>query len=194
MNIGEITERRLVRRFAVACQVFFLVLMMGCASTPPRQNVLITNTSPAAYFSLAGRLSVRVNDRLDVGNIKWSRTAGEERLGIYTPFGSQVAELVKTADGVRLRKGDEILTAATVGELTVALLGVALDIDQVAAWVQSVGLIADQPREMPLPDGSTWQVTASALRESGSHVFASRLSAIKEDTVIKLVVDEWRPL
>jgi outer membrane biogenesis lipoprotein LolB len=183
-----------MRRFVAGCGIAGAALLAGCATVQPSTLLPATNLSPAAHFELSARLSVRVGDRLDVGNIKWSRLPAIERLGVYTPFGSQVAALEKSAAGVIVRKGDEVFRSASVGELTTTLLGVSLDLDEVARWVQSVGLTADETREQRLSDGTVWQVTCSGLRESAGQLYASRLSAVNGDTVVKLVIDEWRPL
>ena len=154
-------------------------------------------TALAAYFSLNGRISVRVNDKVDSGQVRWQRSAGEERIGLYSPLGSQVAELLndKTAGTATLRQGQgtEITTATSVAALTQAMLGVPLDLDRLAAWVQGAGLRENEATDATLANGEIWRVTAERFQISGSHRFASRVVATHADIVVRLVVDEWVP-
>lgn len=146
---------------------------------------------PARYFALKGRISVRVGQQLESGQITWSRLPTEERLGLFTPLGSQVAEIVGNRSGVVMRRGDETVSAQSIGELTADLLGVQLDLDVIAAWSQGVGLVDGETRTMQLAGGGPWQVTAERFQSSGGYQYASRVSATRGDTVVKLVVDEW---
>ena len=171
------------------------ILVQGCASitTVPIATTPTQIAEQAKYFTLQGRISVRVGGRLDAGKIQWSKLASEERLQLFTPFGSQVAELVKTASGpVTLRRDKETLRAATIDELTTSLLGVPLDMDAIAAWTQGIGLNENEETGKKFANGDAWQVTVERFQSRGAHRFASRLSAIKGDTVVRLVVDEWK--
>ncbi|MBL8523119.1 MAG: outer membrane lipoprotein LolB [Betaproteobacteria bacterium] len=143
---------------------------------------------------MKGRISVRVGQRLETGSVAWTRAEKEERLEIFTPFGSQIAEIVKNASvGVVMRKGGESVQADSVGELTADVLGVALDLDMIAAWTQGVGLVDGQAQSLSLPNGDTWLVTAERFQASGANRFVSRLTATRGDTVVRLVIDEWQP-
>lgn len=184
------------RRFFVGCGSVAVItmLMAGCASvatTPTASQPAIAATA-ANYFSLQGRLSVRVGDKLESGRVMWAKLAAEERIELFTPFGGQVAELIKASTGgVTLRRGREIESAATMEALTLALLGVSLDIDEVACWTQAIGLADDVEAERTFSNGDKWQVTASRVQARGHHQFAARISAIRGDTVVRLVIDEW---
>lgn len=187
------------------------VLMLGaCSSLPPSQSAVGRVTSEAQFFTLTGRLSIRQNDRLDSVKIVWSKDAREERLKFFTPFGSQLAELVKiTPDGGRaeitLNNGNQITRAVSIDELTESVLGVALEVDQIARWIQGTGLTEDLPQDIRLRDGSVWQVTAERFQNAQDiYRYAARISAVKGahtavgaqfvagDISLRLVVDEWR--
>ena len=182
-----------MRHLFFACAV----LLVACTTTraPPgtTPSMSVNEVAVAPYFSLSGRISVRVNDKIDSGQIRWTRGVEEERIGLYSPLGSQIAELVsdKKAGVVMLRQGTETVTSASVGELTQSLLGVRLELDRMAAWVQGVGLIENQATDVMLVNGEAWRVTAERYQTSGNFRFASRLSATRGDTAVRLVIDEW---
>ncbi len=178
--------------FSVLAMVF-LALLAGCASAPPATPIVRSQKPPAEQFSLVARLSVRVDNRLDVVRLRWTRERGEERIGFFSPFGSQVAELTQPAAGpATLQRGRERQTAASINELTESLLGVSLDIDQAALWIQAVGLNVDEPRDLPARDGSLWRVTLEGIAQENGYDHATRLSAVKDGIMVKMVIEEWQ--
>ncbi len=187
-----------MRRCFFVCAVLAVALLNACTTMPPQAVIVATPhraTEVAQYFSLVGRISVRVNDKIDSGQIRWSRSPVEERIGLYSPLGSQVAELVSGTQtrAVTLQRGKEMVTADSVGELTQSLLGVRLDLDRMAAWVQGVGLQENVNTDMTLINGDVWQVTAERYQSNGNYRFASRVCAVRSDIVVRLVIDEWMP-
>jgi len=169
--------------------------LVGCAQvTQPAADpgAAMGSATAARYFVLKGRISVRVAQQLESGQISWTRLPGEERLGLFTPLGSQVAEIVSDRSGVVMRRGEETVTAQSIGELTGDLLGVPLDLNVIAAWSQGVGLVDGETRVMQMADGEQWQVTAERFQQRGGYLYAVRVSASRGDTVVKLVVDEWQ--
>ena len=185
------------RRFYVTAVplIFAAALSAGCASMDPAPVIPVQapQSIPASFFTLRGRLSVRVGDKIESGQVRWSKLPDEERLEVFTPFGSQVAELVKTASGrATLRRNVEIISAGTIAELTSSVLGVPLDMDAIAIWTQGIGLKENEPVEQRFGNGDVWQVTVERLQTRGVHWIATRMTAINGDTVVSLVIDEWQ--
>ncbi len=200
-NHGFIANPRrrdlLRRRFCVGLLpvIIAAALLSSCASIDPIPAALAptASLSPAKFFTLRGRISVRVGDRIESAQIRWVKLPDEERLEVFTPLGSQVAELVKgAAGGVTMRRDHETTTAESIAELTSSLLGVPLDMDAIASWTQGVGLKENESIEQRFGNGDAWQVTVERLQSRGIHQYASRLSAISGETVVRLVIDEWR--
>lgn len=189
-----------MRRCFFVCATFLSIATLGACTTMPLTPSAIPavpagGNALAAYFSLNGRISVRVNDKVDSGQIRWQRSAIEERIGLYSPLGTQVAELIsnKRTRMVTLRQGNEMSTAASVAELTQSLLGVALDLDRMAEWVQGAGLRENEITDMTLGNGEIWRVTAERYVVNGQYRFASRVIATSGDIMVRLVIDEWTP-
>jgi outer membrane lipoprotein LolB len=187
-----------MRRCFFVCAAFALNALVACTSVqmpPGAPTAAIGQSVLAQHFSLNGRISVRVNDKLDSGQIRWQRGADEERIGLYSPLGSQVAELFcdNRTHVVTLRQSAETVTATSVQELTRTMLGVPLDLDRLAEWVQGFGLRENEMSEVALANGDIWRVTVERYQSSGRHRYASRVTAIKGDMVVRLVVDEWTP-
>ena len=185
--------------FSVWTLILVLSTLFGCSAVPKVSTSIAASRSEVAkladQFSLTGRISVRVGDKIDSGQIRWQRTAQGERIGLYSPLGSQVAELVsdKVANTVTLRQGKETLTAASIADLTQSLLGVPLDLDRLAAWVQGRGLLDNESVDVAFANGDRWLVTAEKFQTVGNFQFASRVIATSKDIVVRLIVDEWVP-
>ena len=193
---------RETRALVAASYVLAACLLNACETLPPASIAPAENTSIATRFTLTGRLSIRSGERLDSVKLVWLKDQREERLQFFTPFGSQVAEVSQVDGGTAiLRQGREVITAESLGTLTESFLGVALDTDEIGKWVQGVGLDEGESRDLRLRDGSTWRVTAermqtaTALNRPGDIFrYAARLTAVKGDITIRLVVDEWQAL
>lgn len=183
------------------------VVVGGCATAPPSANAPIAapaanatvpTTPPADAFELKGRISVRVGERLEIATLVWSRARDEERMQFFTPFGAQVADVVRTGataetSEVMLRRGSETLRAASIAALTESLMGAPLDSDEIARWVQGVGLREDQPVEVTLKNGARWNVTAEKFQTRlRPEQVVTRLIATRDDTVVRVFVDEWQ--
>jgi outer membrane biogenesis lipoprotein LolB len=177
--------------------------LSGCATLPnetARPTATVTTPKVAAHFSLSGRISVRIDDRLDSAKIVWERNQNEERLKFFSPFGSQLAEVSRFKGGrTTMIQGNETTAAESIAELTQALLGVALETDEVARWVQGDGLTENVPFDFASADGTVWRVTAEKFESATStdtsgYRYVSRLTATKGATRVRFVIDEWKAL
>jgi outer membrane biogenesis lipoprotein LolB len=194
-------ERDGTAPFAVLGLLLVAFFSSGCETLPPASVPPSSKVSIAASFSLDGRLSVRVGERLDSVKLLWLKGADSEKLQFFTPFGSQLAELSQDEGGPAiLLRGKEVTQAASVRALTESFIGIALDTNEIGRWAQGVGLDDGVPRDFQLDDGSHWQVTAERMQtattaERPGEVFrhAAKIKAVKGDIIIRLVIDEWRP-
>lgn len=167
----------------------------GCAVIPV-QDLKTANrvghAAPANSFVLTGRISVRVDDRIDSGQLRWERdaTRDSERIALMTPLGSQIAELIREGVRAEFRRGEE-RRVGEIGALTESLVGVALDLNQIAGWVQGAGLDTQGQGHADSHDGRRWNINAEGPLVSGKAWVARRLTLQTGGTVVKLVVDAW---
>jgi len=178
--------------------VVLLLLPAGCAVLPPMPAAVVPSAIPVLIerFSLSGRLSVRIADRLDAVRIEWERDGKRETMRFFSPFGSQLAEVVSGSEGTTLTRGDVVEYAKSVGALTESVIGVAIDTDLLARWVQGMSL---EPTPGQTNDGRVvrWTIRAENIRAvdgvDGGRI-ASRISATEGETSIRLVVDSFKPI
>lgn len=197
---GSLGPRHLVGcRFCLASPTWALAVMVlalhGCATSGSQGRIDgtgITIQRPVESFSLSGRISVRVDDRIDSGQLRWERDASGDResMALLTPLGSQVAELIREGTRAEFRRGTE-RQAGEFAALTESLVGVALDLPAIVRWLQGAGLDAQGRGVAASSDGRNWEIQAEGLTAQGPSLVARRLTLISGGTVIKLVVDHW---
>ncbi len=81
-----------------------------------------------------------------------------------------------------LRPGAAPVSATSFAELTESLLGAPLDERLLVAWLHG--------RPVAGPQG--WSVTIDESQHFGTAEVARRITAARGDTVVKLVVDDYR--
>lgn len=139
---------------------------------------------PAA-FEVSGRLAVRQGDRSDIARLRWTRSAAGDLWVIASPLGNEVARIESGARGATLAQaGAPTETAESFQALTERLLGVALDPQAIAAWLHGA---------TPSAAGD-WRVTVDETQRAGSVDLARRITAVRGDIVVRLVVDDYRAL
>lgn len=175
-----------------------LVLLAGCAQIAPREDGI----PAAAYvpqFELQGRLSVRDGQRGEFGTLRWQRTASSQRIVLLSPLGQTVAQLTQPSGGKAvLVANNETRTAGSLSDLTRDALGTPVPIDELAHWVQGHAYAPAASRAVAAAatqfQHGGWQVEAENYRLIDGSAIAGRLTAIKGDVVVKLVIDEWKAL
>ena len=160
-----------------------LALLLGaCAAVPPSTPLPQLAGVPAA-FEMAGRLALRQGQRSEIAKLRWTHRPGSDVWVIASPLGNEVARIESSTGGATLMQaGGERQAAASFSALTERILGVALDPETLAGWLHGG----------PVTGAAGWSVTLDEKQRAGSVELARRLSAIRGDVVVRLVVDDYR--
>jgi outer membrane lipoprotein LolB len=165
-----------------ACAALLLAAALtGCAVAPPTRALPALEGVPAA-FEMSGRISVRVAERSDIARLRWTRGPSGDLWVIASPLGNEVARIEADAVGARVTGALEE-SAPSFAALTTKLLGVALEPAELAAWLHG---------RVPPAAADGWKVTLDETQKAGIVDLARRLTAIRGDTVVRLVVDDYR--
>ncbi len=163
--------------------VLAALLLASCAITPAPSALPSLDRVPAA-FEMSGRLAVRQGDKSEIARLRWTHTPASDVWAFASPLGNEVARIASSAGGATLTQaGGETHVAASFSALTERILGVPLDPATLAGWLHGTSA-ADVP--------GGWKVTFDEKQLAGSVELARRLSAIRGDVVVRLVVDEYR--
>jgi outer membrane biogenesis lipoprotein LolB len=162
------------------------LVLGGCAMLVPQETPVPSLASVPTSFEMSGRLAVRQGQRSDIAVLRWTRRGASDTWLIASPLGNEVARIESTPTGATLTQaGGSSEEAPTFGALTFKVLGVALDPD----WLAE-GLHGKVPPQ--LPDG--WRFSIDETQPAGAVRLAKRMTVRKDDTVVRLVVDSYRPL
>lgn len=133
---------------------------------------------------MSGRLAVRQGDRSEIARLRWSHAPATDIWVFASPLGNEVARIESDPAGATLTQaGGERLAAPSFSALSERMLGVALDPATLAAWLHGAPA-ASVPGD--------WNVTLDEKQRAGTIEIARRVSAIRGDVVVRLVVDEYR--
>jgi outer membrane biogenesis lipoprotein LolB len=159
------------------------LLLASCALAPAPSALPSLDRVPAA-FEMSGRLAVRQGERSEIARLRWTHAPATDVWVFASPLGNEVARIESSAGGATLTQANgERHAAATFSVLTERMLGVALDPATLAGWLHGAAV-------GNVPGG--WNVTLDEKQSAGSVELARRLSAIRGDVVVRLVVDDYR--
>jgi outer membrane lipoprotein LolB len=118
----------------------------GCStlfppSAPPSTDAValarhLRSLENVAAFSLVGRMAVQTEKRGLSGAVRWKHTDEEDHILIFSPLGSQVADIRATPRGATLVTADKkTLQADSPGALFYATTGMDLPLTGLTDWV-----------------------------------------------------------
>jgi outer membrane lipoprotein LolB len=110
-------------------------VVAGCASVAPVPAPVEAPTVPA-QFDVSGRLSARRGDSAVAAHFTWTHAPDADRVDVATPLGQTVARLESDGARVRMdRPGQPAESFADWDAVTLAVFGVAVPVDGLAAWI-----------------------------------------------------------
>ena len=119
---------------AGAWAVMAACVVAGCAAVAPPLEAPVP---PApAQFDLSGRLSAKRGDNAVAANFTWTHAPEGDRVDVATPLGQTVARLESDGAQVRMeRPGQPAESFADWDAVTLAVFGVGIPVDGLAAWI-----------------------------------------------------------
>ena len=173
----------MIARLAAAASC---VLLAACAALAPPETPFPQLAAVPKSFEMSGRLAVREGQHSEIAQLRWIRRGASDEWIVSSPLGNEVARIESTPHGATLtRSGDSAEQAETFQELTHRILGVALD----PSWLAE-GLHGRAPDNLP----PGWRFTLDETQPAGAVRLAKRITVSNGDTVVRLVVDSYRPL
>ena len=135
---------------------------------------------------MSGRLAVRQGQRNEIARLRWTHRPAADTWVIASPLGNEVARIESSAGGATLYPaGSQPFQADSFAALTERVLGVALEPAELAAWLHGAAAPAS---------ASGWTVTLDERQKAGEVEIARRMSASRGDVLVRLVVDDYKPL
>lgn len=186
--------------FAVSCEI------TACVSIPSSHEAANSSQVPAyhPHFELAGRISVMKGQHGEFGQLRWTCSQEKQEIALLSPLGQTVAVIFQSdKKSATLRTGSEMRSAPTFDALVQDALGTAVPILDIAYWIQGVAdtqsgqAVINESDSAGRPEKlvhSGWEISIEGYRRLGVAIVATRLRAIKGETVVKIIIDDWTAL
>ncbi|PAS95732.1 MAG: outer membrane lipoprotein LolB [Candidatus Dactylopiibacterium carminicum] len=180
-------------RFAAASLAAGLLFACSTAPVAPRPE-----RSSLERFVLDGRLAISQPSGANTVRINWDHGARQDRIGFYSPLGSQLALLSRDDAGARWEAADgEVTEAASIDDLVVYLTEFFVPVDALSRWVR--GRVSDHARAIGLDaqgrllqaEDAGWQVRILAYENETPNALPRTLEVRRDGMRVRLVIEEW---
>jgi outer membrane lipoprotein LolB len=175
--------------------VFLALFCAGCVARP---------TIPEApeVFVLRGKVAITEAGEHFTANLLWHQRGKGFEMDLWGPLGQGRVHIVQEAGEVRITNEQGVLMAGEPNRVMRDQLGWSLPLDVLPAWVQGAPL-SDVPAEAEVRDEAGrlvsftqlgWAVALERYQtvSAGNRVLPTRITAIRSDARVRLVVSEWR--
>lgn len=173
------------------CVVLLAALLGACAGNP-----LATVPANTVGFDLAGRMSVRYQERAFSSALRWKQGAAQDEIWLNTPLGQTLAYLQDSRDGATLTTTEQKqYHAQSIEALTQSAFGWRFPLAGLRYWVfgqpapgaAHTGLVRDSANRVTAFTQADWQVAFEYPNPSEPR--PSRLDLTGSDAHIRLVID-----
>jgi len=150
-------------------------------------------------FSLHGRIGVQTNSKGFSGSLQWQHSSTGDDINLYSPLGSQVASITRTAEQVTLQDSSgKRFSAADAETLTQETLGWKLPLTGLADW--SIGRPSQGPVQKSVwneqglltnleQDG--WKIEYDNYKQQGAYMLPGKIFLKSDQLNLKLLVETW---
>lgn len=121
-----------------------LLALAACASVPQPQAGIepelsrqhLQRIAQISAFTASGRMAVQTEQRGFSGSLRWQHSPAGDHLALYSPLGSQVADIVSASNSITLTTSDQkTYTAEDAETLLLQTMGWSLPLAGLSHWV-----------------------------------------------------------
>ena len=191
---------RSIRACGAAGLFLSVVFLGGCAALPSTPETALPARDALSDFSLAGRFSLRNEDKSYSGRVSWRHSGVNNEVLLSSPFGQGLAEISTSEEGARLTTSDGTVYVASDAEtLTNQVLGYPLPLARLTDWVRGRGTAYGYAERDALGRllrlrHEDWRVEyaydGDDARSLPSRLFVERTGGLE----LRLRIDEWTAL
>ncbi len=196
-----------IRAYMTLC---LLATLAACSSLPSQAPTAtpaslslhqqhLASLSRIQRFELKGRLGVQADGKGYSASLIWQHNAEQEDIRIYSPLGSQLARIQKTAEGISLEDAQgQVSVGKDAESLTQTLLGWRLPLSGLADWVLGrpvnaamASLTWDEAGHTLSLNEADWAIDYQHYQASPATFLPHKLSLKNARVQLKLIVEKW---
>lgn len=150
-------------------------------------------------FSIQGRIGVQTNSKGFSGSLQWQHNRNSDDINLFSPLGSQVANIRKTPDQVILKDASgKQFSAIDAETLTQQTLGWKLPLKGLTDW--AIG----RPAQSPIQSSSWneqgqlirleqdgWNIEYDNYQQQGAYILPGKIYLKSDKLNLKLLVEKW---
>lgn len=192
---------------------FFIILLAGCAVSPPRPAVPDAQAAWAARqaaltqirsWDARGRVALRSGDEGVQASVQWTRDNDTQRIELAGPFGGGRVRLTQNKDSAELQDSDNrIYRDSSIQRLLQRRVGWDLPISELNYWILGLpapGLVTnselDEWGRLKSFQQSGWEVRVLEYSHQGSfelpnRLFVRRVGASMASIEARVVIETW---
>jgi outer membrane lipoprotein LolB len=163
--------------------------------TPPCARPVIND------WKLQGRISLTRGEQGWHAGLDWENHADRYRLLVSGPLGQGAMQLTGSAQGVTLVDADgKVYQAADAETLLQQVSGWQLPVSGLRYWVRGLPdpgsrfeQTLDAQGRLQQLNQSGWDIRYQRFTQLDGVEWPSKLTLERDDLVLKLVIDQWRP-
>lgn len=175
-----------------------LLLLLSACSTVAPHAVAPLAMRDAAPFDLNGRIAVNKGGQRHAGGLRWQHRPQQDELLLMGPLGITVARITSDSAMATLEQNGKRYEAQDVEALMRDVLGWGLPLPVLHHWLLGMadaGLPADSERDaqgrLTQLRQAGWQVDYQRYVDEQADSLPSRISLVRDDLQVKLLIDEW---
>lgn len=190
------------------CLLFLLVLISGCATRQPLDEVA-NNTSWQIHrdklyklhnWELKGRIAIQLEQEAWSASVYWHQQQEVYNLRIIAPLGQGTYELYGDQSGVSLRTAEnKLFEAKDVESLLREHLGWYVPLSGLVYWVRGVPepgnkaetLLLDKRGRMINLTQSGWHVSCTRYLSRGIYTLPGKIIMENDKLKLRLVIRDW---
>lgn len=190
--------------------IAFFVFLNGCTVAPTQKPIANNQSSLAMHeahllniatikaFNLKGKIGVQANRNSFSGSLHWQHALKTDHIALFSPLGSQVADIKKTPTFVTLTDNQgQVITEKSAEALTEKVLGWQLPLAGLSDWIlgrpSHTGLSDrewDDGGKLIKLTQNGWQIEYTAYTNFGAYPLPVKMHLQHNNVKIKLVIQQ----
>jgi len=187
-----------------------MLVLSGCAglqpapersaSPPEVHQQHLASLADIQRFDVQGRIGVQTDGRGFSGGTRWHHAADSDTIGLFSPLGSQVANIERTPSHVILTDGDgKTYEAPDAESLTRQTLGWTLPMQGLPDWV--LGRPTNDAVELAVWDAegkllrlkqNGWDIRYQAYAQADRYQLPTKILMVSSKVNLKLLIERWQ--
>jgi outer membrane lipoprotein LolB len=187
-----------------------LLLLSGCATRPPVEDAVSesvwlahrTTLETLTDWQVQGRVAIRHGEDGWNASFDWRQTLDSYRIRLRGPFGQGGIELHGDSQGVWMRRQDKPpVYARSVEDLLAQEIGWRLPVLGLIDWLrglpvetQPASLDWDQQGRLQTLEQDGWRIDYPRYRNVDGRQLPDKVRLVRDELLVKLVIDTWQTL